>query len=72
MRHRFLTVGGMFFVYDPDADLVKTKLAYADDDQSTESATTMTMRLTRCHDDSHKSTAGAALTQDCESCHKMQ
>ena len=27
---------------------------------------------TRCHDDSHKSTAGAAIKQDCESCHKMQ
>ncbi|HKW00186.1 MAG TPA: NapC/NirT family cytochrome c [Vicinamibacterales bacterium] len=27
---------------------------------------------TRCHDDSHKSTAGAVIKNDCESCHKMQ
>jgi len=33
----------------PTRDLVKTKLAYADDEQSTESATTMTMRLGAIH-----------------------
>lgn len=26
----------------------------------------------RCHDDLHKSKAGAAISQDCELCHKMQ
>jgi hypothetical protein len=27
---------------------------------------------TRCHDEAHKSAAGAAIKQDCEQCHKMQ
>jgi hypothetical protein len=27
---------------------------------------------TRCHDDSHKSPAGAVVKQDCELCHKME
>jgi hypothetical protein len=26
----------------------------------------------RCHDESHKSAAGAVIKQDCEQCHKMQ
>ena len=26
----------------------------------------------RCHDDSHKTTAGAAISQDCELCHAME
>ena len=26
----------------------------------------------RCHDDNHKSASGAKLSQDCESCHKIE
>ena len=33
----------------PNGDVVKTKLAYADDEQSTESASTMTMHLSAIH-----------------------